>query len=306
MISVVIPLYNKETFIAETINSVLSQTFTEFELIVVNDGSTDASLEKVTAIPDPRIKIISIENAGVSIARNMGIDSAQWDWIAFLDGDDWWAPTFLESIVKAISDFPEHKLFASGRSRVFKEVVDRYEHKFLPKDGATAPVNYYQVISEFLPVINASNVVIHKCLFVTAGYFRPGQKKHEDHDLWMRMAIGQEVIFINKNLSFYRKTESDTASFAPFSATDFHAYLSTMISVKEKLTEQEQSYFSKYYNKYVPLVYLQYYGQYSTDDDAKVFGQIRKLLSGSSLLKAKMIKFLPLKWLYPWYKKSKM
>jgi len=305
MISVVIPLYNKVGFITETIDSVLAQTFTEFEIIVVNDGSTDGSLAEVSAITDPRIKIISIENAGVSVARNMGIDTALAPWIAFLDGDDWWAPTFLEEAVKAISNYPEHKLFASGRSRVFKEVVDRYEHEYLPKDGDTAPVNYFQVIGKFLPVINASNAVIHHSLFATAGYFRPGQRKHEDHDLWMRLAVGQEVICFNKNLSFYRKTEANTASLAPFSATDFHNFLCTMVSVKEKLTTQEKEHFSTYYTKYVPLVYLQYYGTYRKDDNAKVFGQIKKLLSGGSLLKAKAIKVLPLKWFYPWYKKTK-
>lgn len=305
MISVVIPLYNKEAFITETIDSVLAQTFTEFEIIVVNDGSTDASLTKVSAITDPRLKIISIENAGVSVARNMGIDTAQAPWIAFLDGDDWWAPTFLEEAVQAISNYPEHKLFASGRSRVFKEVIDRYEHEYLPKDGLTAPVNYYQVISKYLPVINASNVVIHQSLFPTAGYFRPGQRKHEDHDLWMRLAVNQEVICFNKNLSFYRKTEVNTASLATFSATDFHDFLHTMVSVKEKITPQEKNYFSNYYNKYVPLVYLQYYGTYSKEEHAKVFGQIGKLLSGGPLLKVKAIKLLPLKWFYPWYKKTK-
>jgi len=305
MISVVIPLYNKEAFIAETIGSVLAQTFTEFEIIVVNDGSTDASLAKVMAIADPRVKVISIENAGVSVARNMGIDAAQTDWVSFLDGDDWWGPTFLEETVKAISTYPEHKLFASGRSRVFKQVVDRYEHEFLPPDGETAPVNYFEVISKFLPVINASNAVIHKSLFATAGYFRAGQRKHEDHDLWMRLGVGQEVIFTNNNLSFYRKTEANTASLAPFSATDFHDFLSTMVSVKEKITTVEQGYFNRYYSKYVPLVYLQYYGQYSKQDNDQVFSQIRKLLSGSSLLKAEAIRILPLKWFYPWYKKRK-
>ncbi|MBL4663863.1 MAG: glycosyltransferase family 2 protein [Flavobacteriaceae bacterium] len=305
MISVVIPLYNKEAFIAETINSVLSQTYTEFEIIVVNDGSTDASLSALNTITDPRIKIISIENSGVSVARNAGVDMTLGDWIAFLDGDDWWAPTFLEEAVKAITDYPEHKLFASGRSRVFKEEVDRYEHQFLPKDGTTSPVNYFKVISLFLPIINASNAVIHKSLFETAGYFRPGQRKHEDHDLWMRLAVNQEVVFFNKNLSFYRKTEDNTASLASFSATDFHAFLSTMVSVKGKIKSQEQIYFSKYYNKYAVLVYLQYYGQYTKKENALVFNQIEKLLTGSALLKAKLIKLLPLKWFYPWYKKGK-
>ncbi len=305
MISVVIPLYNKEDHITETVQSVLNQTFADFELLIVNDGSTDGSLAVVSAISDPRINVITTENSGVSVARNTGIKAASHDWVAFLDADDWWDNTFLEEMTKGIKCYPEHKLFASGRSRVFNTEFERYENQFLPDDGMTDTVNYYRVISRFLPLINSSNVIIKKELFETAGYFRPGQRKHEDHDLWIRLAVGKEVIFVNKNLSFYRKTENDTASMTTYRAEDFCNYLSTMILVKEKITPQEQIYFEQYYNRYCVQVYLQFYGQYTNEEDKMVFTKFQQLLIGSPLWFVKTIKNLPLKRLYSLYKKIK-
>lgn len=305
MISVVIPLYNKEAFIVETLESVLNQIFTEFEVIVINDGSSDSSLAKVSSLIDPRLKIVSIENSGVSAARNMGIDVALFEWIAFLDGDDWWAPAFLEEMVVSIKNYPDEKLFASGRSRVFKKELDRYAHSLLPKEGHTDKVNYFEVISRYLPLIHSSSSVIHRSLFESVGNFRPGQRKHEDHDLWMRLAVGQDVVFVNKSLSFYRKTEQNTASTDNFTTTDFNNFMDTMISVKEKISANERGYFKKYYNKYVPLVYLQYYVQYTKEEDVMVFKTMRKLLNGRALFAVRAIHNLPLKWFYSWYKKRR-
>ena len=94
MISVVIPLYNKEKYIKRAIESVLNQTFQKFEIIVVNDGSTDKSAEIVQNIKDPRIRLINQKNAGVSAARNRGIQEAKYEYIAFLDADDFWEKIF--------------------------------------------------------------------------------------------------------------------------------------------------------------------------------------------------------------------
>lgn len=305
MISVVVPLYNKENFITETIRSVLNQTFTNFELLIVDDGSTDRSSEIVAAILDQRIKIITIQNSGVSVARNTGIRNATYDWVALLDGDDYWAPTFLAEMVKAIEAYPENKLFASGRSRVFESFSERYKHKYLPKDGETQEINYFKVISKYLPLINSSNVIIKKEILSKKGLFRPGQYKHEDHDLWIRLAVGEEVVFVNKNLSFYRKTENDTASKVTYRANDFYRYLSTMILVNEKITSQERRYFKQYYNKYCVLVYLQFYGQYSQEENKMVFTKLQQLLKGKYLWFAITIKILPLKRAYSMYKKIK-
>ena len=94
MFPVVIPLYNKEVYIKNTLNSVLAQTIKDFEIIVVNDGSTDKSAEVVKSLSDPRIRLINQVNAGVSVARNRGINEAKADLIAFLDGDDEWKTKF--------------------------------------------------------------------------------------------------------------------------------------------------------------------------------------------------------------------
>ena len=144
MISVVIPLYNKQTYIAEAINSVLTQSFRDFELIIIDDGSTDGSLSIVEAFNEERIQLIKQVHSGVSEARNTGIKKAKYPWIALLDADDWWAPHFLNEIVGAMQKFPDQLIFASGRSRVFDTVTERYSNTLLPDDGVTELLNYFQ------------------------------------------------------------------------------------------------------------------------------------------------------------------
>ena len=298
MISVIIPLYNKEKFITKTIQSVLKQTFINFELLIINDGSTDGSLKVVQSFNDNRIQIITIKNSGVSVARNIGIKAAKHNWIALLDADDWWAPTFLEEIVEAIKLFPKYKLFTGGRSRVFKSQVKRYQHEFLPEEGKTKVINYYKVISKYLPLINSSNVVIDNSLFKTKGYFREGQINHEDQDLWIRLCVNEEVVFINKNLSFYRKTEEITASTIYYNADDFCLFLETILKVNKQLTKTEKNYFKDYYNKFILLTYIKNYGNYSKEGENKVFQLILKIVTGKQLLMLRLLKVLPFKNIY--------
>ncbi len=162
-------------------------------------------MQIVKNIIDSRIKIVDIPNSGVCVARNTGIKTAKYNWIAFLDADDWWDKTFLYEMVQAINNYPNEKIFASGRSRVFGNVVERYQNKFLPKLEQTEIVDYVKVVSEFLPPINSSNVVIDKQAIIKAGFFNVNQKKHEDHDLWLRLCSQNQVVLVNKNLSFYKR-----------------------------------------------------------------------------------------------------
>ena len=112
MISVVIPLYNKEHQIAETLRSVLEQTFQDFEVVIVDDGSTDKSSEEALKIRDPRIRFVRQENAGVSAARNRGIEEARFDLIAFLDADDRWKPEYLQTQYDLFQKYPQCGVFA--------------------------------------------------------------------------------------------------------------------------------------------------------------------------------------------------
>ncbi|MEM7084654.1 MAG: glycosyltransferase family A protein [Bacteroidota bacterium] len=305
MISVVVPLFNKEEFIADTLESILEQTHTAFELIIVNDGSTDNSLRILQTFKDERIQILTIENSGVSVARNTGIEAARYPWIALLDADDRWAPEFLEHMISATQDFPEEKIFAAGRSRVFEGSTERYEHEFLPADGATEKLNYFKVISKYLPLINSSNVIIKKELFASKGMFKPGQKKHEDHDMWLRLCINESVIFVNKPVSFYLKVQTSTASSAYYQPQDFCVYLNTLLAVNSKLSKQEQQWFKSYYNRFVLISYFQNYKRYSKNEDREVFELAKQLVTGKFLTLLKLLKALPFKNTYAIFKMLK-
>lgn len=279
MISVVIPLYNKASFVSKTIASVLEQSFKDFEVIVVNDGSTDGSLAVVEQIKDARIRVLSLKHSGVSVARNTGIERAQFDWIAFLDADDKWAPTFLAEMVQAMKLHPEKSIFASGRTRIFPNSAERYAHEYLPKDGTTALLNYFKLISVTLPPVNASNVVIRKSLFDANGYFRSNQHHHEDHDLWLRLAVNEPIVFVNKPLSIYNKLVRNSQSTLPIEARDFIRYLETMSEVKEQLTSEEQSFFSKYSKRFIVLTYLKNERHFNKKEAKAIQKKAKPLLS---------------------------
>jgi glycosyltransferase involved in cell wall biosynthesis len=295
LFSVVIPLYNKEKYISQTVQSVLDQSFKEFELLIVNDGSTDNSIEMTKSFTDERIRLISIDNSGVSVARNTGIDKAKYDWIAFLDADDWWDRHFLEEINNAILKYPNNAIFSSGRSRVFKDYTERYEHEHLPDVGATGIVNYFQIISKYLPPSNASNTVIRKSKLFEKGYFRERQANHEDHDLWMRLTLDENVVFINKNLSFYRKDIEESASDRYYEASDFITYMKTINEVKNNVSKFDLDYFKKYYNRFILYTYIKNYGNYSRDEDEMVYKLAKDILDGKHLFILKALKLFPFK-----------
>src|SRR5690606_6751565 len=127
MFSVVIPLYNKELSVRNTINSVLDQTFKEFEIVIVNDGSTDNSVKEVEKFDDKRIRLIHQENKGVSAARNRGIEEAKYEWIAFLDADDLWRENHLEEVVRMINIFPDFKVYVTSFEYSDKRFIFRHE-----------------------------------------------------------------------------------------------------------------------------------------------------------------------------------
>lgn len=283
----------------------LDQSFQDFELLVIDDGSTDDSRKIVQEFNDSRIRLKSIKNSGVSVARNFGVEKSKYDWIAFLDADDYWTSGFLETLWSAIQDHPDNKLFATGRSRIFKSDSERYQHEFLPPDGDVAVLNYFQTISKYLPLINSSNVVVDKGHYLAEGGFNAGMKRHEDHDLWIRLAKHEPVVFINKDLSRYRKTETGTGSGEIFRAGDFINYIQTIKKVKNQLSEEEQLNFKKYYDRFSLISYIQNCAVYTGKENNSVYEELSGLLEGAALKRLKWIHRIPIKKLYPVYKKLK-
>lgn len=199
--SVIIPLYNKENFIENTLKSVLNQTFVDFEIIIVNDGSTDSSAIKVLQFVDSRIRYYYTENGGVSTARNYGIELAKSNFITFLDADDYWYPSFLEQMFENINRFPEQMVFSSATEIESSNKVFPSKYS-IPRTGEFEIVNYFSA-SLIESVIWTSSAVFHKNVFEKSGVFDPKIKISEDTDLWIRIGLNFSILFTWKILARY-------------------------------------------------------------------------------------------------------
>lgn len=199
--SIVIPLYNKETFVAKTLQSVLNQTFSDFEVIIVNDGSTDNSEAAVLQFDDPRIRYYLRENKGVSAARNLGITLSNANYIAFLDADDFWYPDFLQTMHRNIGRFSEHKVFTTAIEIETKRNVIPAEYS-IQRTAYCEVVNFFKASTKET-VIWTSAAVFQKSVFEKSGVFDPKFRSGEDIDLWIRIGLDFPIVFNWKILARY-------------------------------------------------------------------------------------------------------
>lgn len=211
MISVVIPLYNKEKRIAHTLQSVFNQTFQDFEVVIVNDGSTDGSVAEVEKFNDSRIRLIHQKNAGVSAARNRGIEKAKGDLIAFLDADDEWKPEYLVTQYRLFQKYPDCNVFACNYAfrcidgRTTFPVIRKLP--FVGEDGILS--NYFEVASCSNPPICSISIMVKKQVIQAIGGFPVGIKSGEDLLTWARLAIKGPIAYSKKVLSIYRLGNSN-------------------------------------------------------------------------------------------------
>ncbi|WP_201626034.1 glycosyltransferase family 2 protein [Psychrobacter immobilis] len=199
MFSIVIPLYNKELSIENTIHSVLNQCFQDFEVLVVNDGSTDNSVNVVEQIIDARIRLITQTNLGVSAARNRGITEAQFDWIAFLDGDDLWFENHLEEVANMITAFPAENFFTT--SFIYSDDRKLFKHK---RNSTIFKVESYFKESIKETLLSADTIVINKKCFKCSGLFNIQMKSGEDTELWDRMVRQYGLVKSDTVTAIYR------------------------------------------------------------------------------------------------------
>lgn len=199
MISVVIPLYNKAHCIEKTINSVLCQTFQNFEIVVVNDGSTDYGPDIVSKISDSRIQLINQSNQGVSVARNTGVNGSKYDLIAFLDGDDEWLPGYLEKMVEAISLYPDAGMYCSAG--IIKNADSTVDIRIAKKyKNIITQIDFFENPHVF---VHTSATIVRKSDFERAKGFPPGMKRNQDFALFYSLAFITPVVYSGFPLSIY-------------------------------------------------------------------------------------------------------
>lgn len=199
-VSVVIPAYNAMNYLPKTLESVLQQTFTDFEVLIVNDGSSDQIVEWVDGVTDLRVKLISQRNQGVSTARNIGIGHAQGEYVAFLDADDLWEPTKLEKQVHYLADRSEVGLvytwttlidtLGEPTGRVFASLVEGHVWKQLIENDM---------------ISTGSSTMIRRSCFDEVGVFDPSLAFAEDWDMWLRIAACYSFGVVKEPLTFYRQ-----------------------------------------------------------------------------------------------------
>ncbi|MBP7497930.1 MAG: glycosyltransferase family 2 protein [Bacteroidales bacterium] len=194
--SVIIPLYNKERHIRRAVNSVLNQSVQSFEILIIDDGSTDKGFEIVKQYTDERIRYYQQPNSGVSNARNNGINFAKYDLVAFLDADDEWEKDFLMEISALIEKFPEAGAYVTAYKIVrINNKIQVPHFKHIPKDKRTILPNYFRSMIYGDPMITSSSICIRKDVFNKAGYFSVGEKLGEDKDMWARIALLYKIAF---------------------------------------------------------------------------------------------------------------
>lgn len=210
MFSVVIPLYNKKVSIVPTLKSVLDQSFKEFEVLVVNDGSTDNSEKAVLHVVDARIRLINKENKGVSSARNRGISEAAYDYIAFLDADDIWDQDYLLEQKKLIDNYPGASMWGLGWTVIHSDKkADKTQTNILQSSRGVVK-NYFKRNSHN-NLFWTSAVVVSKQTFDLLETFDENIDIGEDLDMWFRIILEREVVFCNQVFAYYNQDDENRA-----------------------------------------------------------------------------------------------
>ena len=193
-VSVIIPTYNRRSFLSNAIDSVLNQSYQDLELIIIDDGSSDKT-ENFMKKKYPEVKIYKQKNKGVSAARNKGIKKSSNNWIAFLDSDDRWHPKKLEDQVNYLRKNPKYKICHTDEIWIKNNIRINQKKKHKKYGG------FIFEKSLDLCRISPSSVIIHKNIFDKIGLFDQKLPVCEDYDLWLRIALKFPILYLNQKLT---------------------------------------------------------------------------------------------------------
>lgn len=243
MFSIVIPLYNKQESIIHTLQCVLDQVFDKYEVLVVDDGSTDSSVAHVKDFLsiDSRINLLHKENGGVSSARNEGIRHAKYEYIAFLDADDFWEPTYLEEQAKMIIDFPEASMWGLSWYNIIDNQKIPQTHNISPDFRGFIP-EYWE---HELQVFWTGAIVIRKTVFQRIGYFDERIHFGEDLDMWYRIVLNYSVAFYNMPLTNYFLDAENRAMRKEIALNEHLPYFIEKFAEYRKTNKEFRRYFDR-------------------------------------------------------------
>ncbi|MBQ4849218.1 glycosyltransferase family 2 protein [Pseudoalteromonas sp. MMG012] len=208
-ISVVIPLFNKAAFIERAIHSVLNQTVSVKEIIVVDDGSSDGGAELVKSLTSSKVILHSQSNQGVSCARNVGVSLCTSQYIAFLDADDYWYDCFVEEIMSLQHEYPSAKLFFTGYEFGFEDTKELARNSFILRNKGLLGDYFQACCHEDLP-ITASSLCLDKEALLSVGGFPESLSLGEDQVVWGAMACFWPIAYSARTCVVYDLSASNT------------------------------------------------------------------------------------------------
>ena len=239
LISIIMPVYNKEKYVCKAIKSVLNQRFTDFELIIINDGSSDKSLEKCRLFNDDRIKIISVENGGVSKARNIGLDNAAGEYVTFVDADDYIDPFFLDKIY-----IENSSMVIGGLTKVSEnhEIIGFIRPRLAGKMSIDAVVKTFykeQILSGIYGFVG-SKLVKRKIIEDNSIRFDEGISLAEDFEFFLKVYRCVDYIhFISDSLYYYVQNANNSAIAMTDDKINFFEQIQIQIKTKDFLVSKD-------------------------------------------------------------------
>jgi glycosyltransferase involved in cell wall biosynthesis len=226
--SVIIPLYNKQNYVENALKSIINQTFTDYEIIIVNDCSTDESVSKIVPYLSDKIKLIQHEkNKGLSATRNTGIKIAKADYVTYLDADDLWKSTFLETIFRLIQNFPEAKIFGTNYEEVYGEtILNPQNNSDLLPNNFEGIINFFKMNTK-QGIYNHGSVCFHKSVFEKVGFYDENITFSEDIDFNIRANSKFKLAYCNTiGMQYTMQSENQltTSKISDKAIPDFNLY----------------------------------------------------------------------------------
>ena len=208
--SVIIPLYNKEKYIEKALKSILNQTFTDYEVLIINDCSTDKSAEIASTFLSEKVQLIHHEkNSGLAASRNTGIKKARANYVTFLDADDVWKPHFLEKIFQLIETFSEARIFATNYEEIWNQTVKK------PHNGSENLPEHFTGYVDFFKInlkqgiYNHGSVCVHKEVYEKVGFYNENIQLSQDLDFNIRANYQYKLAYDNSvQMSYFMQTDN--------------------------------------------------------------------------------------------------
>jgi len=291
--SVVIPLYNKADQIRQTLDYVLAQTFTDFEIIIVNDGSTDDGLTIAQSITDDRIHIYSQTNKGAGAARNYGITKAKAEYIALLDADDIWYNNHLECLYDAIQKFPDQVWFSNAYSVKHSDSLTVKGNYNIDVNAPIILVDDFFKGSIIHPLAWTSCTAFKVTAFNALGQFDASILSGQDIDLWFKFGLQHQLVFNTTYTCVYDKTVGGSLSKENHQASKYQLFASydTIAAENDSFKHQLTIY------KYALAI------QCKLSNNTAIFSKLKREIDTNYLnTKQKFILFQPV-FLTKWFKK---